>query len=83
MDELPLGFRSNNRSNWDIEQDIKQSPLFPYCRNALGILSGQQIFSGEALKAKDPLFQMLGKDSPLALGRVLPATPRSSQIHSR
>ena len=32
-------------------------------------------FPGEALNEKDPLFQMLGKDSPLAIGRVLPATP--------
>jgi hypothetical protein len=29
-------------------------------------------FPGEALNEKDPLFQMLGKDSPLAIGRVLP-----------
>jgi len=35
----------------------------------------QMFFPGEALNEKDPLFQMLGKDSPLAIGRVLPATP--------
>ncbi len=34
----------------------------------------QMFFPGESLNEKDPLFQMLGKDSPLALGRVLPAT---------
>ena len=32
-----LDFDPNNRSNWDVEQDIKKSPLFPYCGNALGI----------------------------------------------
>jgi prepilin-type N-terminal cleavage/methylation domain-containing protein len=32
-----MNFDPNNRSNWDVEQDIKKSPLFPYCRNALGI----------------------------------------------
>ena len=35
----------------------------------------QMFFPGEALNEKDPLFQMLGKDSPLAMGRVLPPTP--------
>jgi prepilin-type N-terminal cleavage/methylation domain-containing protein len=32
-----LDFDPNNRSNWDVEQDIKKSLLFPYCGNALGI----------------------------------------------
>jgi prepilin-type N-terminal cleavage/methylation domain-containing protein len=32
-----LDYNPNNRSNWDPEQDIKKSPLFPYCGNALGI----------------------------------------------
>jgi prepilin-type N-terminal cleavage/methylation domain-containing protein/prepilin-type processing-associated H-X9-DG protein len=27
----------NNRSNWDPDQDIKKSPLWPYCGNNLGI----------------------------------------------
>jgi protocatechuate 3,4-dioxygenase beta subunit len=35
----------------------------------------QMFFPGEALNERDPLFQRLGKDSPLAIGRVLPATP--------
>ena len=35
----------------------------------------QMFFPDEALNEKDPLFQMLGKDSPLAMGRILPATP--------
>jgi len=35
----------------------------------------QMFFPGEALNEKDPLFRSPGKDSPLAVGRVLPATP--------
>ena len=34
----------------------------------------QMFFPGEALNERDPLFQMLGKDSPLAIGRILPPT---------
>src|SRR6267142_3501630 len=26
-----MNFNNNNRSNWDVEQDIKKSPLWPYC----------------------------------------------------
>jgi prepilin-type N-terminal cleavage/methylation domain-containing protein len=32
-----LDFDSNNRSNWDENQDIKKSPLWPYCGNSTGI----------------------------------------------
>ena len=32
-----LNFDGSNRSNWDVEQDIKQSPLWAYCGNAVGI----------------------------------------------
>jgi hypothetical protein len=32
-----LDYDPNNRSNWDVEQDIKKSPLFTYCGNAVGI----------------------------------------------
>jgi len=31
-----MNFNTSNPSNWDIEQDIKKSPLWPYC-NAPGI----------------------------------------------
>jgi len=32
-----LSFDGNNRSNWDVETDIKKSPLWPYCGAAAGI----------------------------------------------
>jgi prepilin-type N-terminal cleavage/methylation domain-containing protein/prepilin-type processing-associated H-X9-DG protein len=32
-----LDMNPNNRSNWDPEQDIKKSPLWPYCGNHLSI----------------------------------------------
>jgi prepilin-type N-terminal cleavage/methylation domain-containing protein/prepilin-type processing-associated H-X9-DG protein len=32
-----LDYDANNRSNWDVEQDIKKSPMWPYCGNAVGI----------------------------------------------
>lgn len=32
-----LDFDGNNRSNWDIHQDITQSLLWPYCGNSAGI----------------------------------------------
>ena len=32
-----LDFDGNNRSNWDVERDIKKSPLWPYCGAAAGI----------------------------------------------
>ena len=32
-----LDFSGGNRSNWDIEQDIKKSPLWPYCGFAAGL----------------------------------------------
>jgi prepilin-type N-terminal cleavage/methylation domain-containing protein len=32
-----MDFNPDNRSNWDVEQDIKMSPLWPYCGNAAGI----------------------------------------------
>lgn len=32
-----LDMNPNNRSNWDPEQDIKKSPLWPYCGNNLTI----------------------------------------------
>ena len=32
-----LDFDPNNRSNWDVEQDIKKSPLWPYCGNSTAI----------------------------------------------
>ena len=32
-----LNFDSGNRSNWDLDQDVKKSLLWPYCGNAAGI----------------------------------------------
>jgi prepilin-type N-terminal cleavage/methylation domain-containing protein/prepilin-type processing-associated H-X9-DG protein len=32
-----LDFDGNNRSNWDVEQDVKKSLLSPYCGNSVGI----------------------------------------------
>ena len=32
-----LDFDRGNRSNWDVEQDIKKSPLWSYCGNATAI----------------------------------------------
>jgi prepilin-type N-terminal cleavage/methylation domain-containing protein len=32
-----LDFNSGNPSNWDVNQDIKQSPLWPYCGQSPGI----------------------------------------------
>jgi len=32
-----LDFDANNRSNWDVELDIKKSPLWPYCGKSTGI----------------------------------------------
>ena len=32
-----MDFNPGNRSNWDPNMDIKRSPLWPYCGNALGI----------------------------------------------
>jgi prepilin-type N-terminal cleavage/methylation domain-containing protein len=32
-----LDFNGANASNWDVDRDIKQSPLWPYCGNAAGI----------------------------------------------
>ena len=32
-----MDFNPNNRSNWDIEVDIKKSPLWPYCGKSPGI----------------------------------------------
>jgi prepilin-type N-terminal cleavage/methylation domain-containing protein/prepilin-type processing-associated H-X9-DG protein len=32
-----IDFDAGNPSNWDVEQDIKKSPLWPYCGNASGI----------------------------------------------
>jgi len=32
-----MNFNNNNRSNWDVEQDIKRSPLWPYCGKSTGI----------------------------------------------
>ena len=32
-----LDFDANNRSNWDVEQDIKKSPLWSYCGNSLAL----------------------------------------------
>jgi prepilin-type N-terminal cleavage/methylation domain-containing protein len=32
-----LDFDSANRSNWDVEKDIKRSPLWPYCGNSAEI----------------------------------------------
>ncbi|HPY32111.1 MAG TPA: prepilin-type N-terminal cleavage/methylation domain-containing protein [Verrucomicrobiota bacterium] len=32
-----MDFDPGNRSNWDVEQDIKKSPLWPYCGNATAI----------------------------------------------
>jgi prepilin-type N-terminal cleavage/methylation domain-containing protein len=29
-----LDFDGNNRSNWDVEKDIKKSPIYPYCGNS-------------------------------------------------
>jgi prepilin-type N-terminal cleavage/methylation domain-containing protein len=32
-----MNFDPNNRSNWDVAQDIEQSPLWPYCGRSAGI----------------------------------------------
>ncbi len=32
-----LNYAPNNSSNWDPEQDIKKSPLFPYCGHSVAI----------------------------------------------
>jgi prepilin-type N-terminal cleavage/methylation domain-containing protein/prepilin-type processing-associated H-X9-DG protein len=32
-----LDFNGGNSSNWDLERDIKKSPLWPYCGGAAGI----------------------------------------------
>jgi len=32
-----LNFDPGNRSNWDVEEDIKKSPLWPYCGNSTAI----------------------------------------------
>jgi prepilin-type N-terminal cleavage/methylation domain-containing protein/prepilin-type processing-associated H-X9-DG protein len=32
-----MNFNNNNRSNWDVEVDIKKSPLWPYCGKSTGI----------------------------------------------
>jgi prepilin-type N-terminal cleavage/methylation domain-containing protein len=32
-----MNFDPNNRSNWDVEQDIKQSPLWQYCGGSTAI----------------------------------------------
>jgi hypothetical protein len=32
-----LDFKPDNRSNWDVEQDIKKSPMWPYCGNSVAI----------------------------------------------
>jgi prepilin-type N-terminal cleavage/methylation domain-containing protein len=32
-----MDFNPANRSNWDVDQDIKKSPMWPYCGNSVGI----------------------------------------------
>lgn len=32
-----LDYDPANRSNWDVNQDLKKSPLWPYCGNSVGI----------------------------------------------
>jgi len=32
-----LDYRPSNRSNWDVEEDIKKSPMWRYCGGAVGI----------------------------------------------
>jgi prepilin-type N-terminal cleavage/methylation domain-containing protein len=32
-----MNFNPDNRSNWDVEQDIKRSPLWPYCGESADI----------------------------------------------
>jgi prepilin-type N-terminal cleavage/methylation domain-containing protein len=32
-----MDFNPSNPSNWDVEKDIKKSPLWPYCGNSAGI----------------------------------------------
>jgi prepilin-type N-terminal cleavage/methylation domain-containing protein len=32
-----MNFDPNNRSNWDVDQDIAQSPLWPYCGHSAAI----------------------------------------------
>jgi prepilin-type N-terminal cleavage/methylation domain-containing protein/prepilin-type processing-associated H-X9-DG protein len=32
-----LDFNPNNSSNWDLERDVKKSPLWPYCGQSAGI----------------------------------------------
>jgi len=35
--EGDLDFNGGNTSNWDLEKDVKKSPLWPYCGNSPGI----------------------------------------------
>ena len=35
--EGDLDFNGGNASNWDLEKDVKKSPLWPYCGNSPGI----------------------------------------------
>jgi prepilin-type N-terminal cleavage/methylation domain-containing protein/prepilin-type processing-associated H-X9-DG protein len=46
-----MDFLSNNPSNWDIDQDITRSPMWPYCGNAPGIYKCPADFS----KVKTPV----------------------------
>ena len=32
-----MDFQDSNRSNWDVDQDIKKSPMWPYCGKSTGI----------------------------------------------
>ncbi len=32
-----LDYRPGNHSNWDVNEDIKKSPMWPYCGNSVGI----------------------------------------------
>jgi len=40
-----LDFNGGNRSNWDVNEDIKKSPMWPYCGNSAGIFKCPADFS--------------------------------------
>ena len=48
-----LDFSGANRSNWDIEQDIKKSPMWPDCGNSPGLFKCPADFSKVVVNGKN------------------------------
>jgi protocatechuate 3,4-dioxygenase beta subunit len=70
------GFKTIKPGAYPVDENSKRPPHIHFeVFGKTSRLVTQMFFPGEALNEKDSLFQMLGKDSPLAIGRVLPATP--------